>query len=216
LTRIAIVVAAILCVVVGAAGPVAADPPITADVLIGAGHEGRPDCAIEPARLCNNTGAPGEIRWTPIVADVATRTLRAAGISVIRVPAHLTGPYHVRDAIFIHFDGSEQPCGSGPSIGYPIGKLARFAPHSREAAGEWRRLYGAVIPFGFENDNFTVHLGSYYGYRHVVASDAALVIEGSEITCPAQRAWQARHLDFEGRLIAYFIARRLGYALRRP
>jgi hypothetical protein len=62
----------------------------------------------------------------------------------------------------------------------------------------------------------TVHLGRYYGYRHVVASDASLVIEGSEITCPAQRAWQARHLDYEGRLIAFFIGRRLGYALPHP
>jgi hypothetical protein len=189
----------------------------TADVLIQAGHEGRPDCAIEPPSLCNNTGAPGEIQWTPIVADAATKALRAGGISVLRMPAHLTGPYHVKDAVFIHFDGSIVPCSSGPSVGYPTGVLAKFGPHSAQAAQQWKRLYGAVIPFRFERDNFTPTLRDYYGYHRVVASDAALVIEGSEISCAVQHAWQASRLTYEGRLIAYFVSRRLGmHTVPRP
>ena len=189
----------------------AAQSPFSqADVLIQAGHEGRPDCGVEPARLCNNTGAPGEIGWTPITADAATRALRAAGISVLREPAHLSGPYHVRVAIFVHFDGSTTPCASGPSLGYPSGSLAKFGLHSRDAAKQWHALYGAVNPFAFQPDNFTSHLGEYYGYHHVFASDASLLIEGSEITCAVQRRWQVAHLQYEGRLIAYFVSRRLG------
>lgn len=176
----------------------------SADVLIQAGHEGRPDCNREPRSLCNNTGAAGEIRWTPIVADEATRVLRAAGITVLRKPAFLPGTYRVRDAIFIHFDGSVPACRTGASVGYPRTK------HSAAAASEWKSLYRRFFPFAFEPDNFTKNLATYYGYHHVVVEDAALVIEGSEISCPLQRAWSGRRLKFEGALIAHFLSRRLG------
>ena len=177
----------------------------TADVLIQAGHEGRPDCDREPLRLCNNTGAAGEMAWTPIVADEATRILRAAGISVIRRPAYLHGQYHVKDAVFLHFDGNAQPCGSGASVGYPV------RAHSPEAAAAWKALYGASFPFRFQPDNFTVHLAQYYGFDHVRdVSDAAYVIEWGEVSCPAQHAWLGRRLAWEGALLAYFLARRLG------
>ena len=215
--RARVIPAALIAVVIGSSpctgtartGDALARAPVAADVLIQAGHEGRPDCNVEPARLCNNTGAPEEIGWTPIVADVATRALRAAGYSVIRVPAHLTGPYRVSEAVFVHFDGSTTPCGSGPSVGYPSGILARFGPHSADAARQWKQLYGALIPFKFQPDNFTSHLRDYYGFHRVTAADASLVIEGSETTCPAQRAWQIRNLQTEGRLIARFLSARL-------
>jgi hypothetical protein len=32
-----------------------ATAPVTADMLIQAGHEGRPDCNVEPARLCTGS-----------------------------------------------------------------------------------------------------------------------------------------------------------------
>jgi hypothetical protein len=177
----------------------------TADVLIQAGHEGRPDCDREPLRLCNNTGAVGEMAWTPVVADEATRILRAAGVTVIRRPAYLHGQYHVKDAVFLHFDGNAQPCGSGASVGYPV------RAHSPEAAAAWKALYGASFPFRFQPDNFTVHLAQYYGFDHVRdVSDAAFVIEWGEVSCPAQHAWLGRRLAWEGALLAYFLARRLG------
>jgi hypothetical protein len=176
-----------------------------ADVLIQAGHEGRPDCDREPQTLCRNTGAAGEIQWTPIVADEATRILRAAGVTVIRRPAFLEGEYHVQEALFIHFDGSEPPCSSGASVGYP--QRARSA----EAAAEWKSLYKTYFPFRFEPDNFTPTLAGYYGYKHVRSvSDAAIVIEGGEMTCPAQHAWMKDRLKFEGALIAHFISKRIG------
>jgi hypothetical protein len=187
-----------------AAAPAAAAVPGEADVLIQAGHEGRPDCDREPKSLCRNTGATGEIAWTPVVADEAARALRAAGVTVIRRPAFLTGTYHVKDAIFIHFDGSAKKCSSGASVGYPL------RSHSAQAAAAWKTLYKSVIPFGFERDNFTPNLAGYYGYKRVAESDAAILVEGGEITCPAQHAWMQTHLKFEGALIAYFVSRRIG------
>ncbi len=202
--RLTAALAALLCASVAVAAPARAQAPSGADVLIQAGHEGRPDCAVEPASLCNNTGAPGEIAWTPIVADEAARVLRAHGISVLRMPAHLSGPYTVKDAVFIHFDGNVIPCSSGASVGYPA------TGNSQAAADAWKALYGKAIPFAFQADNFTPNLRGYYGYHHVHATDAEFLIEGGEISCPAQHAWLAKHLAWEGDLIAYFIARRLG------
>jgi hypothetical protein len=173
---------------------------IRANVLISAGHEGRPaSCARFPHRRCL-LGAPGERQWTPIVADEATRVLRAHGVTVLREPADFAGTYRVNAAIFIHFDGAVPPCSSAASIGY---HLDAFAP----AARLWRSTYDRYWPFGFRPDNFTGNLRNYYGFRQVTAKDAALVLELGEISCPAQRAWLAPRLRFDGDLIAAFVSR---------
>jgi hypothetical protein len=173
------------------------------DVLISAGHEGRPaSCARFPEHVCN-LGASGERAWTPIVADAATKILRAHGVSVARLPADFDGTYTVHAAVFIHFDGSTRSCSSGASIGY----------HRHEdaaAAQAWRKLYAAYFPFRFQPDNFTIGLRDYYAFRQVDASNGALVMELGEITCPAQRAWLAPRLQWEGALIAYFLSAWLG------
>ncbi len=173
------------------------------DVLISAGHEGRPaSCARYPKRACN-LGARGEIDWTPVVADEATRVLRAHGVSVAREPADFDGSYAVDAAVFIHFDGSASPCSSGASIGY---HQAKFKP----AAQEWRTLYSRYFPFGFQPDDFTNSLRDYYAFRQVDARDASLVLELGELTCERQRAWLGPHLQFDGQLIAYFLSRLIG------
>jgi hypothetical protein len=41
----------------------------------------------------------------------------------------------------------------------------------------------------------------------VQARDAALVLEFGEITCPAQHAWIAQRLQWEGELLAYYLSR---------
>ena len=173
------------------------------DVLISAGHEGRPaSCPHFPQHRCN-LGAAGERAWSPIVADAATRILRSHGVTVARRPADFKGSFSVADAVFIHFDGSNPPCRSGASIGYH---------RSADAAGAraWRELYGRYFPFHFQPDNFTAGLRDYYAFRQVKASDASLVLELGEITCPVQRAWLAPRLEWEGALIAYFLSRRMG------
>lgn len=177
---------------------------IHADVLISAGHEGRPaSCAHFPQHKCN-LGAAGEREWTPIVADAATRILRAHGVSVVRLPADFAGKYDVKAAVFIHFDGSNPPCHSRASIGYPHGAA------NAAAAARWRALYSRYWPFGFEPDNFTEGLREYYAYKQVSASKGALVLELGEITCPAQRAWLASGLQWEGALLAYYLSERIG------
>ena len=172
-----------------------------ADVLLQAGHEGRPaSCARFPRRPCN-LGAPGERQMTPLVADEAARRLRAAGLVVARVPADFTQHYRVRAAVFIHFDGAYPPCTSGASIGYPPGSAA--------AAHAWRAFYGRYFPFRIMPDNFTAGLRHYYGYRSVDPNSNTLVIEFGEITCPAQRAWLVPRARELGELLARFILLRL-------
>jgi hypothetical protein len=174
-----------------------------ADVLVSAGHEGRPaSCTRYPHRACN-LGAAGERDWTPIVADEITRVLRTHGVSVLRERADFDGSYAVDMAVFIHFDGASPACTSGASIGYHRASDAR-------AAQLWRALYAGVFPFRFMPDDFTVGLRDYYAFAQVDARDGALVLELGEITCPPQRRWLAPRLDDVAALIAYDISRTIG------
>ena len=176
--------------------------PLRADVLIGAGHEGRPQsCKRFPKRACN-LGTAGERSYTPMVADEATRVLRAAGVSVARVPADFTGSYVVAAAVFVHFDGNTVRCGSGASVGF-------HRPQDRDAARAWRTLYSGYWSYRFQPDNFTTNLSNYYGFRQVRASDSALVLELGELTCPQQRTWLEKRIKWEGRLIAHFLSARI-------
>lgn len=138
-----------------------------------------------------------------MVADAATHILRAHGVSVARRPADFAGVYRVRAAVFIHFDGSTRPCSSSASIGYHDSR-------KRSAALAWRALYSRYWPFGFQPDNFTAGLRDYYAFKQTDASDGSLVLELGEITCPAQRAWLAPRLRWEGALLAFFLSRRIG------
>lgn len=179
-----------------ALAPAAAEP-LHYDVLISAGHEGRPASCAHYKHKCN-LGAPGERQWTPVVADAAAAVLRGRGFSVAREPADFPGTYDVKAAIFIHFDGTERACTSGASIGY-------HTDASKAAADLWRKEYSAIFPFQFMPDNFTRNLRDYYGFRQVHAQDGALVIELGEVSCPAQRAWLASRLQWEGEFIADFL-----------
>lgn len=183
------------------------------DVLISAGHQGRPaSCARFPKRACN-LGTAGERAWTPIVAAAAAEALRAEGYSVALLPADFTGTYEVKAALFIHFDGSTVPCSSAASIGYHDAP-PRYAAASRKAARLWRRMYGRVFPFGFKPDNFTAGLRDYYAFKQVRASRGALVLELGEMTCPAQHRWLAARLHWEGRFIARFVRTLIGPSRR--
>lgn len=175
----------------------AAAEPLHYDVLISAGHEGRPESCARYKHKCN-LGAPGERQWTPIVADAAAAVLRGRGFTVAREPADFPGTYDVKAAIFIHFDGTERACTSGASIGY-------HTDASKPAAELWHKEYSAAFPFTFKPDNFTRNLSDYYGFRQVHAQDGSLVLELGEVTCPAQRAWLASRLQWEGEFIADYL-----------
>ena len=83
----------------------------TVDVVVQAGHEGRPEsCAPNHVRACNigaSSAIGREIVWTPIVADAMTAALRTAGLRVARRPADYPQHDTARVAIYIHFDGSD-------------------------------------------------------------------------------------------------------------
>ena len=125
------------------------------------------------------------------------------GITVARLPADFAGTYRVDAAVFIHFDGADPPCGSRASIGYGTSGDAA-------AAAAWRKLYGIVLAVGFQPDNFTAGLRGYYAFRQVDARDGSLVLELGEITCPAQHAWLAPRLRWEGELVAHFVSALIG------
>lgn len=172
--------------------------PLKADVYIQAGHEGR---------IFGKTGSVSpygrEIDWTRIVADEATRILRRAGVSVIRASADQRRKSVIRLALSIHFDGSNDACSTGASIGLNNNS-------DRRAARVWKRLYRSVFPFKWMPDNFSRNLKYYYNYRYTVASDAELVLELGEISCPEQAQWMKPRLRQLGALVAYFAAQRIG------
>ncbi len=192
-----------LALLAALASPAPSASPIVADVVISAGHEGRPEsCLRFPKHHCN-LGANGERAWTPIVADAATRVLRAHGVNVVRLPADFDGTYDADAAVFIHFDGNDRACSTGASIGY-------HHPSDKPAADAWRALYSRYIPFAFMPDDFTVGLRDYYGFRQMHVRDSALVLELGELSCPSGRAWLAPRLQWEGALIAHFLSQRIG------
>jgi hypothetical protein len=170
------------------------------DILVQAGHEGRPaSCAVHHVKACNlGTGANGahEREWTAHVADVATRVLREHGYTVLRRPADYEGRDDVRAAVFLHFDGAT-PCASGASVGFP-------ATTSRTFVDAWETGYRAWFPFRFVGENFTKNEHEYYGFRKVEAPQKML-IEFGEMTCPAQFAWMAPRLHEMGERLAAFL-----------
>ncbi|MCQ1839244.1 hypothetical protein [Neorhizobium galegae] len=165
------------------------------DVLISAGHEGRTE---------GNTGAPGtggnsQIRWTPIVANRATEVLRAHGISVDRQPADFPAGRRATIALFIHFDGSKDPCSSGASVGYK-------GPADQPLATAWKKIYSEYWPYKWMKDNFTKNLSEYFGYGLVETTQGEMVMELGEISCREQEEWLEPRLNLLGDTIAYFVS----------
>jgi hypothetical protein len=175
------------------------------DVVVQAGHEGRPaSCAPNHVHACNigaSSAAGREILWTPVIADAMTATLRAGGLRVARRPADYPEHDTARAAIYIHLDGSETPCASGSSAGFPPA-----TPHAFVAA--WERAYGRYAPIRFVGENISSNEAHYYGF-HKVDAPRKLLIEYGEITCPAQAAWLKPHLRDLGVFTARFLLEQL-------
>jgi hypothetical protein len=189
---------------IAAAALLAAATPAEAevvDVVVQAGHEGRPaSCAPNHVRACNigtSSAAGREIAWTPIVADAATAALRAAGLRVARRPADYPQHDTARVAIFMHFDGSEPACASGASTGFP-------ASTPRAFVAAWESRYRRLFPFRYAGRNISSNEEHYYGFRKVDAP-RKLLIEYGELTCPAQAAWLAPRLHKLGAFTAQFV-----------
>jgi hypothetical protein len=190
--------AAVLAGLLSAVAPAGA---ATVDVVVQAGHEGRPEsCAPNHVHACNigaSSSYGREIAWTPIVADALTARLRAAGLRVARRPADYPQHDTARVAIFIHFDGAEPACASGTSVGFP-------ATTPRAFVADWERTYRNVFPFKNVGENISTNEEHYYGF-HKVDAPVKMLIEYGEITCPAQAAWLAPRLRELGTVTAQFV-----------
>ena len=175
------------------------------DVVVQAGHEGRPaSCAPNHVHACNigaSSAAGREILWTPVIADAMTVTLRAGGLRVARRPADYPQHDRARAAVFIHLDGSETPCASGASIGFPSATPRAFV-------SAWEKAYGRYFPFRFVGENISSNEARYYGF-HKVDAPRKLLIEFGEITCPAQAAWLKPRLRDLGVFTARFLMEQL-------
>ena len=171
-------------------------------VVIQAGHEGR------------NSGKTGsyykgisEVKWNVFVANEVSKELTLWGIKNKRVPAKL--PFlKAKIAVAIHFDGAKRACSSGASVGYKDS-------NSKEFATRWRRLYSRYYPFSWQKDNFTKNLSNYYGYYYIDA-EKFLVLELGEITCKKQVRWLKPRLKKIAKMVAFAIAKELGYSPRQP
>ena len=190
--------AAVAAALLAATAPAGAE---AVDVVVQAGHEGRPaSCAPNHVRACNigaSSAAGREILWTPVVADAMTAALRAAGLRVARRPADYPEHDTARLAIFIHFDGSEPACASGSSVGFP-------ATTSHAFVAAWERTYRTRFPYKFVGENISSNEERYYGF-HKVDAPQKMLIEYGEITCPVQAAWLAPRLRELGALTARFV-----------
>jgi hypothetical protein len=176
-----------------------------ADVLVQAGHEGRPhSCAVFHVKACNLGAAAPRAReadWNAAVADATAAALRADGYTVLRRPADWAGGDVAREAVFIHFDGASPACASGASIGFPTST-------SRDFVDAWETAYRRWFPFRFVGENFSENERRYYGF-HKVKAPEKMLIEFGELTCPVQRAWMEPRLHEMGARLAAFLASRL-------
>jgi hypothetical protein len=183
--------------------PVSADQ---VDVVVQAGHQGRPQsCAALAVKACNlgtGLGSQLERNWTPVVADAAAAALRRDGFSVKRRPADYAAHDRARAAVFLHFDGSAPACRSGASVGFPAGTDAQFARR-------WEQRYRGWFPYHFAGENITRNEAEYYGFHKVDAPGRLLLIEFGEMTCPAQGRWLAPRLQELGEQVARFISTEL-------
>jgi len=174
--------------------------PVT--VVIQAGHEGR---------KTGNTGSSyrnlKEVKWNIYVANEVAKQLEAWDIRVKRVGANLS-PIEAKIAVAIHFDGSKRICGSGASVGYNNSASKAFA-------NRWKKLYKKYFPFKWKEDNFTKNLSDYYGFKYIKAKKF-IVLELGEISCNKQTKWLKPRLKKIAHLIAYAIAKELGFAPPKP
>ncbi|CAA6811630.1 MAG: Unknown protein [uncultured Sulfurovum sp.] len=166
-------------------------------VLIQAGHVGR-----TTGNIGSIHNGLKESEWNERVAIRVEDILKNNGIIVNRVGAKIPTTNAVI-AVAIHFDGSENHCATGASIGHD-GSMG-----SQLLAKNWKREYGSFFPFKWHRDNFTKNLSDYYGFSKVNTSKGFLVLELGEITCKEQTDWLEPRLGEVAAKVAYFIIKEL-------
>lgn len=166
-------------------------------VLIQEGHVGR-----TKGNIGSIHNGLVESEWNHKVAKRVEELLKKDGIDVYRVGAKIPVT-NAQIAIAIHFDGSENNCATGASIGHNNSASAKLM------AKHWREQYGKFFPFKWHSDNFTKNLSHYYGYSNVSTSKGFLVLELGEITCKEQTDWLKPRLNRVADEVAKFIKKEL-------
>lgn len=170
---------------------------INTTVLIQEGHVGR-----TKGNIGSVYNGLKEVTWNGIVGKEVERLLEIEGIDVERVGARIPIT-NATIAIAIHFDGSNNHCATGASIGH------NGSYGSRQMAKRWRKQYSNFYPFKWHKDNFTKNLSHYYGYSQVNVTKGFLVLELGELTCTKQTDWLKPRLKQVAGQIANFIIKEL-------
>ena len=138
----------------------------------------------------------GERAWTPVVADAATRILRQHGVTVARCrPISRASIASRRRLHSLRRLRSAVPAAAHRSATRASGDARRPQRGESSTAGIGRTDFS---PTTLRRDSANIML-----IRQVDARDASMVLELGEITCPAQHAWLAPRLHWEGALLAY-------------
>ncbi len=155
------------------------------DVILQPGHYGRTQ-----GRVGTHGQLVSERALVAYIAGMVSDALRQRGVKVMLVKADdplssatssQANEKKLRATVFlaIHTDGSENPCTSGPSLGYEVGSSV-IAMHTIGAA--------LAIAMGYDYDefkreNFTVGEAHYYMFPRVRAPVKG-ILEIGELTCP--------------------------------
>ena len=170
---------------------------VNTTVLIQEGHVGR-----TKGNIGSIHNGLVESEWNHKVGKRVEFMLKKAGIEVRRVGAKIPRANAVI-AVAIHFDGSNNHCATGASIGHNGSHGAKLM------AKHWRKEYGAYFPFKWHKDNFTPNLSNYYGFSQVSTTKGFLVLELGELTCKKQTDWLEPRLNKIADKIANFIIKEL-------
>jgi hypothetical protein len=182
------------------------------------------DVILQPGHYLRTSGRTGthgkfvsEQGLVAYITNIVASILRRTGESVLVVPAdnylHPTrfgadfNGLHSRVFLAIHADGSDQPCTTGPSLGYQ--KPATAIAMNFVALG----LADAL---GYKYDdfrkNFTANEADYYMFRQVRAARLMGLLEVGELTCEKSE----RALITSSHAVGANVARAVDFILRTP
>jgi hypothetical protein len=172
------------------------------DVILQPGHYGR------TKETGGNLGTAGamvsEQKLAAYIVAQMSDYLKAENVNVLVVQADDFEKSGLNAKIFlsVHFDGSNKPCSTGPSMGYKTGS-SLLGMHSIgfALATSMGQSYA-----DFQKDNFTVDEHDYYAFKYMNTTGFSGLLEAGELTCTAD----------EKKLIAAaaLIGHNLGVALK--
>lgn len=192
---------------------------------VGIGEGGKEyDVILQPGhyqRTSGRTGTQGkyvsEQALVAYMTSIVATNLRRTGESVLVVsadnylrPTHFGADFNgLRSKIFlaIHADGSDQPCTTGPSVGYQQATTAT----ARNIAFVEIGLSDALgYDYSSFRKNFTANETKYYMFSQVHSARLAGLLEVGELTCDKSE----RELIMSSHAVGANLARSLDFIFR--